>query len=128
EARAMEWAKNHDGELHPKHDEEEAKVQPCLERAIAAWEAEGLLALGKPSSSQQWCDAYLAGVNDIQVGGKWDWGFGAKGKGFSIDLKTSNSIPTAGKDDDGNEIAAVPQFDHAVQVMIYARARKEETA
>lgn len=128
EHRAMEWAKNHDGELHPKQDEEEAKVQPCLERAIAAWESEGLAKLGKPASSQMWCECYLPGVNDVMVGGKWDWSYGKQGKGFSIDLKTSNSIPTPGKDDDGNEIPAAPQFDHAVQVMIYARARKEETA
>jgi hypothetical protein len=127
EHRAMEYASKNDGELHPDHDAEEAKVPMILERAIAAWDAEGLTDLGKPASSQQWCEVNLPGI-DIPVGGKWDWGFGKKGEGFSLDLKTANSIPTPGKDEDGNETPAEPKLDHAIQVTCYARSRREQQA
>lgn len=123
ETRSMEWTKKNDGEIHPDHDEEAAKVAPCLERAIAALEAEpDLKAAGTPSSAQQWCEVLLPNA-PIPLGGKWDWSFGRSGEGFSLDLKTSNTIPS--EPEDGAAVEIDP--DHGIQFAIYAKARQEKT-
>lgn len=135
--RLKEWEKSdackeRGGEYPPGMDEEEAKIPVVLERAMAAWDAEGLKALGKPSSAQQWCEVHL-GSAPIPCGGKWDWGF----PGFAIDLKTANTIPSisgakletdADGETSGEPGKAKPEIDHAIQVSIYAKARKETTA
>ena len=121
EARSAQWSKDHDGEVHPQHDEEYAKIGPALERAIEACEREGVKA---PDTYQGKVKGYLPGFDAVQVYGKFDFGYGAAGKGSTLDLKTTKSIPSVPKDGGDPQ----PEITHAIQASIYAAIRGDDQA
>lgn len=123
ESSSMEWTKKNGGEIHPDHDVEAEKVGLCLQRAIEAIDAEPVLkAAGAPSAYQQKREVHLKGA-PIPLVGYEDFGFGKAGEGFSLDLKTGNSIPAEPAEGERPEIDP----DHGVQFATYAKARGEDS-
>jgi hypothetical protein len=117
--RAEEYAQKHDGAFHEDGDEEEAKIDATLSRAIEAW---GKEKLGRPLAYQAKAEAFLPGTR-IALYGKPD--FAIPAPRCCVDLKTANQIPSQPKD--ANE-KPQPKIEHAVAASFYAHARKEDEA
>lgn len=118
DVRELEYAKKHDGELHPDSAEAWMVVAPCVERA---WNACVKEAVPKLLGAQGLVEANLPGAG-VPVRGKYDFMFDAPP--HTMDLKTTKSIPSVPKDGSG----AKPETDHAIQASLYATARGDKLA
>lgn len=112
ELRSNEWSNAHDGEVHEKHDEEEAKVQPCLARAVEAWSASNLPA---PVAYQVTAEGFLPGTR-VKSFGKPDFALHSYEGPFCVDLKSTSQMPSEAKP------------EHALAASIYATLRSEKRA
>lgn len=117
EARSLEWSNKHDGEVHPKADEEEAVIEVTLSRAIDAWEKCGF---GKLKTYQARAETFLPGTR-VKMFGKPDFAL----DGWCVDLKTANQLPSVPKDDAKKPEAKI---EHAIAASFYAFARNESRA
>lgn len=116
ELLSLEWAKKHDGEIHPGADDEEAVIDRTLERAIRGWEAEKL---PQPIAYQIKAEGFLPRTR-VKVYGKPDFAIRGAPSGpalpFCVDLKTTNRMP------------GEPKKEHAIAASIYANLRGEDHA
>lgn len=115
ENRAKEWSDKHDGEVHPEYDKEREIIEQTLDRAIAAAKAEKL---GQPVAYQMVLEGYLPGYDKVKVYQKPDLVY----EGFTLDLKTSSSIPSTPKDGS----APKPKPDHCLAFSCYAALRGDD--
>ncbi|MGE3583061.1 MAG: hypothetical protein AB7J28_16790 [Hyphomonadaceae bacterium] len=108
ELREQEYAKAHDGEVHPDADAERAAIEPCLNNALLCVKAHEI---GQPTATQLKVEAYLPGC-ELPMHGYLDFAFAD----HAMDCKATNKIPSDAKP------------EHAAQVSFYAYGRKESKA
>jgi hypothetical protein len=112
ENSVAEYTAKTEGVVHDDEDGERAALEPLISRAITAIKEESI---PRPDTYQGRVELDLPG-RDLKLIGYYDFGYATADAPYSLDLKTTNRMPSEEK------------AEHGIATAIYARARGEECA